>query len=157
MAFAGALVVGPCIIVSSRPTARLAVSTFCSIRTDESVHTFLVFLTLVVSRARTQYLWLSGVQVIVVRQLWVLAKLDKRSPFSAHPATDIVSKDETTDIFENILSFVQRIHVFVVLQLRTLGLAGEDLPPDLPYVPSRLQQESLDSFIRFGQGRGKEN
>lgn len=135
-AFAGALVVGPCIMISSRATAGLAVSTFCFIRTDESVHTFLVFLTLVVSRACTQYLWLTGVQVIIVRQLRVLAELDERSPFPAHPATDVVSKDETTDIFENILSFVQRIHVFVVLQLRTLGLAGEDLPPDLPHVPS---------------------
>lgn len=138
-AFASAFIFSPSVTISTIISTRLAVPTLCFIRADKAVDAFLMLLALIVPRARTQNLRLPGLQIIVVRLLRVLAELHKRSPFPTRPATDILSEDETTSYFENIFGFVQRIHVFVVLQLRTLGLAWEDLSPDVAYVPSRLQ------------------
>ena len=105
--------VGPSII--SRITTRFAIPALCSIHADEAVHTFLVLLALIVQWACTQYLWLTGFKVIVVRLLWILAELDKRDPLPARPAANILSEDETTNVFQNIGGFMKRIHIFVVL------------------------------------------
>jgi hypothetical protein len=75
MAFAGAFIVGPCTItgISTCPAA----PAICFIRTDNAVHTFLMFLALVVLRARAQYLWFARLEEIGVGLLWVLPELDK--------------------------------------------------------------------------------
>jgi hypothetical protein len=75
MTFAGTFIVGPCTItgISTCP----AVPAICFIRTDDAVHTFLMFLALVVLRASTQYLWLARLEEVVVGLLWVLQELEK--------------------------------------------------------------------------------